>query len=161
MWIFGGGNGRERSGRRVLRTHISNHFREVPFDSNHSPRSSGGNRSGWQILLVSSTQSTERISFEVHDFFQTRKTVADAYLLRMVLHDWPDHDAEPIVRKLLPALRPRATILIMDSVIPGPGMISPYLEKYIRAFRMFSAKERRLSELKELVEGCVVRPGVH
>jgi 6-hydroxytryprostatin B O-methyltransferase len=105
---------------------------------------------------------TQRVSFESHDCFHEQKTIADAYLLRQILHDWPDEDAERIVRNIVPAMRPGARLLIMDIVVPQPGVISPYMEKYIRVydismFSMFSAKERTLEQFRELVERCDAR----
>jgi 6-hydroxytryprostatin B O-methyltransferase len=56
-------------------------------------------------------------------------------------------------------MRPGARLLIMDIVMPQPGEISPYMEKYLRVFdlamfSLFSAKERTLEQLRELVEQC-------
>lgn len=104
----------------------------------------------------------DRVSFQAHDFFTEQPAVADAYLLRQILHDWPDADAERIVRNLIPALRPKARLMIMDVVIPKPGTISPYMEKLLRTydvsmFSMFSSKERTLQQLCELVERCDAR----
>ncbi|KAK5990618.1 6-hydroxytryprostatin B O-methyltransferase [Cladobotryum mycophilum] len=104
----------------------------------------------------------ERLSFQAHDFFQEQATIADAYFLRQVLHDWPDADAERIVRCLIPAMRPGAKLLIMDIVVPEPGATSPYMEKYLRTydvsmFSMFSGKERTVQQLRDLVERCSER----
>lgn len=104
----------------------------------------------------------ERISFEAHDFFSEQRIVADAYLLRQIVHDWPDDDAERIVRNLIPAMRPGARLMIMDIVVAQPGAISPYMEKYLRTydismFSMFSSKERTLKQLREIVEHCDAR----
>ena len=108
------------------------------------------------------TSYAERISFEPHNCFHEQKTIADAYLLRQILHDWPDEDAERIVRNIVPAMRPGARLLIMDIVVPQPGAISQYMEKYLRVydismFSMFSAKERTLQQLCELVGRCDTR----
>ena len=113
-------------------------------------------------LSLSAVPYAERITFQTHDFFHVQETVADAYLLRQILHDWPDEDAERIVKNLVPALRPGARILVMDIIVPEPGVVSPYMEKYLRTydvsmFSMFSGKERTLSQLRDIVERCDVR----
>ena len=113
-------------------------------------------------LSLSADPHAERITFQTHDFFHVQETVADAYLLRQILHDWPDEDAERIVKNLVPALRPGARILVMDIIVPEPGVTSPYMEKYLRTydvsmFSMFSGKERTLSQLRGIVERCDVR----
>lgn len=101
----------------------------------------------------------ERISFQAHDIFHKQETIADAYLLRQILHDWPDEDAERIIRNLMPAMRPGARILVMDVIVPQPGTASPYMEKFIRTydvsmFSMFSGKERTVEQLRDIVERC-------
>ncbi|KAF9044375.1 hypothetical protein BJ165DRAFT_1612036 [Panaeolus papilionaceus] len=57
--------------------------------------------------------------FQVHDFF-TSQPVKDAalFLLRVVLHDWPDVLAQKILLRLREAARPDTKLLIADFVLP-------------------------------------------
>jgi predicted O-methyltransferase YrrM len=75
-----------------------------------------------------------RMEFQVQDFF-TEQSVkgADVYLLRWVLHDWPDKYAIQILRQLVPALRKGAKVVINDNVGPGQSGILPLMaERFVR-----------------------------
>ena len=41
---------------------------------------------------------------------------ADLYLIKLILHDWPDHECVEILRALRPALKPGAKVLFIDYV---------------------------------------------
>ena len=55
----------------------------------------------------------------MHDFF-TPQPVKDAavFLLRVVLHDWPDDFARKILLRLREAATPETKLLIADFVLP-------------------------------------------
>lgn len=74
----------------------------------------------------------DAIRFETHDFFEEQKTQADVYLLRWILHDWPDAHAIKILQNLRSQLRPGDKILINDSVMPKPGEVPPSVERQLR-----------------------------
>ena len=59
-----------------------------------------------------------RIQYQAYNFF-TEQVVknADVFILRTVIHDWPDNYAVQILRNQIPALRAGATILINDACI--------------------------------------------
>ncbi|KAH3532407.1 hypothetical protein KXV64_001685 [Aspergillus fumigatus] len=99
------------------------------------------------------------IIFEEHDFFTPQPRIADAYFLRLILHDWNDADCTRIVRQISSALRPGARLLIMDAVLPEPGEGSLQSERRLRRsdigmYTLFSAKERSLAQMRRLVEDC-------
>ncbi|KAM5436481.1 putative 6-hydroxytryprostatin B O-methyltransferase [Microsporum ferrugineum] len=100
---------------------------------------------------------TSRIFFNGHDFFQPQPFQgADAYLLRMILHDWPKKEAVKILQNILPALKDTSRIIIMDTVLPQPGSIPTAQERLLRARDMtmleaFNSLERDLEDWKELL----------
>ncbi|KAL4734142.1 6-hydroxytryprostatin B O-methyltransferase [Aspergillus similis] len=103
-----------------------------------------------------------RVTFEQHDFFMLQPRIADAYLLRLILHDWNDADCTRIIRQISSAMRPRARLLIMDAVLPEPREGSLQTERQLRRsdigmFTLFSAKERSLVQMRRLVENCDCR----
>ncbi|OJD10523.1 hypothetical protein AJ78_08490 [Emergomyces pasteurianus Ep9510] len=55
-----------------------------------------------------------RVSFRAHDFFQPQPVEADIYIFKMILHDWPDHEAARIIRALVPALKPGARVILFE-----------------------------------------------
>ncbi|KAH7027021.1 S-adenosyl-L-methionine-dependent methyltransferase [Macrophomina phaseolina] len=79
----------------------------------------------------------ERVTFQEHDMFDPQPIGhADVYLLRHVLHDWPDAHAARIVARLVPALRPGARVLVADFVVPPPGALNGIHNRIIRYLDM-------------------------
>lgn len=73
------------------------------------------------------------VEFMPHDFFQEQPVKdADAYLLRWVLHDWSDVYCVKILRALIPALKKGATIVVMESLTPPPGVLPNPIERKLR-----------------------------
>lgn len=69
------------------------------------------------------------LSFQIHDFFSPQTLKADAYVLKLVCHDWPDNRAAEIIRNLVPAMHPSTKIIIIDTVVPEPGEVPFHLER--------------------------------
>ncbi|KAL5940519.1 hypothetical protein ACKVV1_008184 [Pyricularia oryzae] len=101
-----------------------------------------------------------KIEFAEHDFFKTQPvTDADVYFLRMIMHDWPDEDAKIILQQLGRVLeqRPQARIVIMDTVLPPPGLTSVTHEQQLRVrdlmmMQVFNARERELEDWETLCD---------
>jgi O-methyltransferase domain len=54
-------------------------------------------------------------SFAVHNFFNPQPTKgAGLYLLRSIIHDWPDQDAKIILKRLRDAANPSSKLIIFD-----------------------------------------------
>ncbi|MGO8786427.1 MAG: methyltransferase [Terriglobia bacterium] len=51
------------------------------------------------------------------DFFDSVPEGADAYILKGVIHDWPDEDAVRILRNTRRAIRSDGTLLILEGVV--------------------------------------------
>ena len=51
------------------------------------------------------------------NFFDSVPGGADAYLLKGVLHDWPDDDAVSILRNTRAAIRPDGTLLLIENIV--------------------------------------------
>jgi len=104
-----------------------------------------------------------RIAFEAHDFFtpQPEGLEADVFLLRFILHDYPDKYARNIIENLLPALQHNAgsRLVVMDSILPQPGAVPPSEERTLRTMDMLmmtllNAKERELGEWEQLFQAA-------
>jgi 6-hydroxytryprostatin B O-methyltransferase len=101
---------------------------------------------------------TSRITFQGHDFTHPQPVRgADVYLLRMILHDWPDEEAVKILRSIVAAMeKPKSRLLIMDTVLPMPGSEPVSVERIVRArdltmMQAFNSKERDLDDWKALL----------
>lgn len=60
----------------------------------------------------------ERLKAVGGNFFEWAPPGGDAYLLRFVLHDWSDENAATILRCLRRAMKPSATLILAEWVIP-------------------------------------------
>ncbi|TFK47370.1 O-methyltransferase [Heliocybe sulcata] len=60
-----------------------------------------------------------RITFQAHEFFnENPQKNASVFLVRTVLHDWPDSDSMKILSHLRQAATPKTRLLIGDYMIP-------------------------------------------
>lgn len=87
------------------------------------------------------------------------------YLLRTIIHDWPDQEATTILRLLVAAMKPSSRIVIMDIVLPAPGTESPIFEAALRQkdlamMETFNAKEREVEDWHALVGAVDPRLGI-
>lgn len=103
-----------------------------------------------------------RVSFEVHDFFQPQKTRGDAYFYRKCLLNHTDKYSTEIIRALSPALKPGNRLLIMDFVQSDGPIEATTTERYFRAVDLqmllyYNTRYRTLDEWKELVSGAESR----
>jgi O-methyltransferase domain len=73
------------------------------------------------------------VQFMVHDFFEPQPVKgADLYLLRWILHNWPDAYAVKIIQNLISALKRGARILVVEHVMPEPRVLGRYAERQAR-----------------------------
>ncbi|OKL62670.1 hypothetical protein UA08_01176 [Talaromyces atroroseus] len=99
----------------------------------------------------------KRITFQGHDFFKEQTVKgADAYLLRMILHDWQPEDCVRILRRILPAMKKTSKIIIMDVVLPKPGSVPAVQESLLRArditmLQSFNSTERDIDDWHALL----------
>ncbi|WP_454787738.1 methyltransferase [Mycolicibacterium lutetiense] len=60
----------------------------------------------------------DRVQVVPGSFFDSVPAGADAYLLKNIIHDWPDEDALTILRNVRAAATPGTTLLLIEAVIP-------------------------------------------
>ncbi|KAI1393732.1 sterigmatocystin 8-O-methyltransferase [Hypoxylon trugodes] len=95
----------------------------------------------------------DRVSFVEHDFFEPQPVQADIYIFKMILHDWPDHEASKILRALIPALKPGARVILFEYIgnqgegdSEGPALPRTIQQMGtatdIRLMALFNGKER-------------------
>jgi 6-hydroxytryprostatin B O-methyltransferase len=118
--------------------------------------------------------ASKGLEFVPHDFFKEQPVKdADIYLLRQILHDWPDAEATTILKNLVASMKPGAKIVIMDQVVPPPGLLPNAQEKAGRVIDLvvmshFNGKQRDLEDWKRIfnavddrlvLSNLIVRPG--
>ncbi len=121
------------------------HLRGVLFDLPH--------------VITAAPQTLARQSVEDRaecvggDFFDSVPAGGDAYLVSLVLHDWPDRQAQRILANIAAAGR-GARLLVLDFVVP-PGD-APHMSKIsdLNMLAMMGGKERTGPEWRELLQGA-------
>lgn len=58
----------------------------------------------------------DRVTFLAHDFFRPQPMKADVFLIKLILHDWPDQECVRILRGLVPAMRQGTRVFFLDYV---------------------------------------------
>ena len=101
-----------------------------------------------------------------HNMFDPQPISADVYLLKQILHDWPDVEAIKVLRALIPAMKPGARVILVEYVgqkddaeeegegegeglriLRGMGSATD-----LRVMALFNTKERPVSAWKKLFE---------
>ena len=98
-----------------------------------------------------------RVEFAVHSFLERQKlsTSPDAFLLRWILHDWPDAYCVRIMQSLVPAMRPGTKVLIYEYVLDDApvrdlnGRVGLQLDMIVSA--CFNGQERRRADFEKLL----------
>ena len=93
---------------------------------------------------------SDRLGVQGGNFFESVPAGADAYLMKLIIHDWDEPRATTILRNVHAAARPGARLLVVDSVVPpGPG---PDFSKFadVNMMVMTGGRERTESQFRTL-----------
>ncbi|MFC6067501.1 methyltransferase [Streptomyces ochraceiscleroticus] len=85
------------------------------------------------------------------DFFTTVPEGGDLYLLKNVLHDWPDEDCLRILHTIRRAVVPGTRLLVIDAVLPGNGTPHPALALDMVMLMTLKGRERTAAEFEDLL----------
>jgi hypothetical protein len=86
------------------------------------------------------------------DFFEGVPADADAYVLSRILHDWHDAEARRILAVCREAMRPDATLLIIDAILPERAKDEPgAIRMDLHMLLLFGARERTEAEFRTLL----------
>ena len=82
---------------------------------------------------------------------------ADIYIIKLILHDWPDNEATQLLRSLVPALKPGARVVVIEYIgNRGSTEILPRSIRNmgtatdLRIMALFNARERPVEAWKEV-----------
>ena len=139
---IGGGNG-------ALLTAILNafpHLEGVLFDLPHVVESARS--------LKRRPEISGRICFQSGDFFGEIPSGGDAYILKKVIHDWPDDKAQEILQHCRQAMSPESRLMLIESVVP-PGNEATFT-KFLDLWMMVwpGGRERTEIEYRELLKSA-------
>jgi ubiquinone/menaquinone biosynthesis C-methylase UbiE len=83
-------------------------------------------------------------------FFDFIPSNADAYLMKMVLHDWNDQQCLQILSNCSKAMKPGSKLLVLDAVIPEGNETHPGKLMDINMLAMTGGRERTEKEFAHL-----------
>ena len=102
-----------------------------------------------------------RIRFMPHGFVEEQQPVknADVYFIRWIFYNWSDKYCKIIFNNLIPALKPGARVVVMDNVLPEPGLLPHWQEERLRSMdltmmEMQNSLERELDDWERLFTGA-------
>ncbi|HEY1839093.1 MAG TPA: methyltransferase [Mycobacterium sp.] len=92
-----------------------------------------------------------RVRIEAGSFFDSIPDGGDAYLLKNIVHDWPDEKAVQILRNVRAAAGPRAAVLLVELVIPDHDRDFPGKWADLEMLLNLAARERTALEYRNLL----------
>ncbi|OLF12951.1 methyltransferase [Actinophytocola xinjiangensis] len=87
-------------------------------------------------------------------FFDPLPAGADAYLLSLILHDWPDEESVAILRRCGEAAGPDGRVLVIESI--GDGEVT-HTGMDLRMLCLYAARERGVTDFTALAERAGLR----
>src|SRR6185436_3799347 len=94
----------------------------------------------------------DRCKTEAGSFFERIPKNADAYLMKMVLHDWNDEQCLQILQNCHKAMNPGSKLLVIDAVIPEGNEPHPGKFMDINMLAMTGGRERTEKEFVALFD---------
>ncbi len=101
--------------------------------------------------ILSYTRLEDRVQIEAGSFFDRVPTGADAYVLKNILHDWPDEKAVQILRNVHAAAGRHSTVLVVELVIPDHDRDFPGKWADLEMLLNLGARERTAGEYRNLL----------
>jgi C-methyltransferase len=93
----------------------------------------------------------DRVRIVEGSFFDSVPGDGDAYILKNIIHDWPDDKAVDILRNVRAAAGPRATVLLIEFVIPNHSRDFPGKWVDLEMMLNLGARERTAAEYRDLL----------
>jgi hypothetical protein len=90
----------------------------------------------------------ERCQIVGGDFFESVPHGADAYLMKGIIHDWPDDDAAKILRNIRRAMRAGGTLLLCESTVDSSSRPAGLMELLML---VIGGRERSEAEFRSLL----------
>ena len=101
---------------------------------------------------LASSPARQRIQAVAGDMFESVPAGGDVYLLKSVLHDWPDEDCESILRVCRTAMSPSSALLIVERLLAGPNEGADTKFSDLNMFVMTGGRERSEDQFIRLLE---------
>ena len=101
--------------------------------------------------LLRENEVDGRVRIAEGSFFDSVPGGGDAYVLKNIIHDWPDEKAVQILRNVRSAAGPEATLLLVEMVIPEHDRDFPGKWVDLEMLLNLAARERTAAEYSYLL----------
>src|SRR6202045_865911 len=101
--------------------------------------------------LMGKHDVADRVRIATRSFFDSVPGGGDVYVLKNIIHDWPDDKAVQILRNVRAAAGPRATVLLVELVIPDHDGDFPGKWADLEMLLNLAARERTTAEYRKLL----------
>ena len=101
--------------------------------------------------ILCESDVADRVRIEAGSFFDSVPAGGDAYVLKNIMHDWPDDKAVQILRNVRAAAGRDATILLVELVIPDHDRDFPGKWADLEMLLNLAARERTAAEYRNLL----------
>jgi hypothetical protein len=137
---IGGGHGHMLCSFLTKYPHLRGTVLELPSVIEHTA-----------LLWADKLNVGDRCTYVAGDMF-VDVPAADAYMMKMILHDWNDEECDRILRNIAKAASPGGRVFIVEHVIPGPD--TPHFAKLFDIHMMCwgTGRERTVDEYAALLE---------
>jgi len=95
-----------------------------------------------------------RIELASGDFFTDVPRGGDLYLLKSILHDWPDDKCEEIVKSVHRAAAEGSRLVVVEGLLPDTPQPSPVTLMDMNMLVMLGGRERTAGEYTALLQRC-------
>jgi hypothetical protein len=107
--------------------------------------------------LLNARHIADRVEIVGGSFFDEIPGGGDAYLLKNVIHDWPDDKSLRILRNVRAAAEPGATVLLVEMVVRENGRDGPENWVDLEMLLNLGSRERTTEEYRELLRAAGFR----
>lgn len=95
--------------------------------------------------------SSDRIELQAGNFFESIPAGGDLYVLKSILHDWPDERCAAILRNVHTTSKPGAKLLVVEMLLPDHPQPSPVTFMDMNMLVMLNGRERTAAEFTKLL----------
>jgi SAM-dependent methyltransferase len=107
-------------------------------------------RSSEATRILDAAGVTDRCERVAGDFFGPLPPGGDVYLVRNIVHDWPDEQSVAILRRCAEAAGETGRVIVVERVVTDVGDRRELTGMDLRMLTLFGSKERSLDEFNTL-----------
>jgi hypothetical protein len=106
---------------------------------------------------VLSAGVADRCTIQSGDFFESVPPGGDLYILKRVLHDWPDDRCVAVLSHCREAMAPGGRVLVIDAIVPAGNVEHASKDIDILMLVLLGGQERSVEQFEHLFERSGLR----